>query len=1048
MYTTFDLISGAWKTSKSRWKGHDSTTSTYRKYYQKQDPKHPDHSDIKKALASSSEMVRSSDHNQVMTDIDRVQELFPHDDLNLYELDPVISDLFVFDICTMDIGLYFFFLHPMKWKYAPLREREVDSNNYGRTLHRRSRSVGGNKLGFIRKFIMDGPAHLTSGVHSQDRHFFLFSDVLLIAKPRSSGNFKLKARVRVNELWLADYLDEVTEVTKSRDTSFVIGWPISNYVTSFSTAQAKKVWQTTLKELVSEEKRKDSSCTTTIHVSFFHYINESDTLKLVTISPSTTAKECIERCLKELGLSEEEKNHYQMWVKTSNDDSPYPLIGHELPYAIKMNRLNDLLVGSADNEEIQNNINNNVDTRVTFILRNTSTCNEKISGAGKYQGPVFLENLPNAKLCREVKAKLDAGLEVDIENTSIHVHASLIKDFFRSLPQCVLSTQNYDDWLSTQPFTSETEQILHTRRIMSELPKCNFILLQHFMCVLYHIAQKSAVNMMVASNLAICVGPSLMTPSYHHHSSSPSENTAKAIPALVEFLINNCAAVFGSDTLKLFGNPPDRDPSRQDSERRDDSSIDSLEREFIGESSPKLHNSSRNKMSLSNLSRDSGLTLSDTQLYTPDEEMDSEAGDSSNGGDSAVASGKSTYSMSSRSVPHINTSGLEHQSYHNGVTERTMKKNVNKSYRKTSNDMNLNCVNNLSKGVYGVRHSSKIRPISNIEVCNTPSKSNVYRCVSEESLLNSYNEYTQSLNKRPVTHRKGRAPSPPPPAAQDQYPKPPTRSSRSRNRGKGEWKRSQSTPRLDGNSHSTNTSEELLSRSSLEEPPSYDVALCRRTILKRLHTPPAVHEVTDQQRIEQTIVSKHARQLYEESLKRYSQDKSCPSALTSRILDAEQEQYYNSVVTSTPCGKNQPHTNLHRSTSEGLHLKLHHLPPVHLKSDARATRTKRLSSQQINDGVANTPNVKYQVNEYPLYDDRKDIRCSVAKLRQIFSEKTNSTKSSSRHQFNPPPYRPPPPAAKLYGNRDCASFLNKPVVILRDVPGGNIEENFGEESYV
>ena len=104
--------------------------------------------------------------------------------------------------------------------------------------------------------------------------------------------------------------------------------------------------------------------------------------------------------------------------------------------------------------------------------------------------------------------------------------------------------------------------------------------------------------------------------------------------------------------------------------RRDDSSIDSLERELLGEpevfhhhnggghllhhGSGHLHNGHlhnghlhnghlhhghhghhshaihlrRDKMSVTNLSRDSGLTLSDTQLYTPDEDMGSESSSS------------------------------------------------------------------------------------------------------------------------------------------------------------------------------------------------------------------------------------------------------------------------------------------------------------------------------------------------------------------------------------------------------------------------------------
>lgn len=58
-------------------------------------------------------------------------------------------------------------------------------------------------------------------------------------------------------------------------------------------------------------------------------------------------------------------------------------------------------------------------------------------------------------------------------------------------------------------------------------------------------------------------------------------------------------------------------------------------------------------MSLTNLSRDSGLTLSDTQLYTPEEEAESESSsaDSRRGGHSSAALTKS--------VPHLDTAGID-----------------------------------------------------------------------------------------------------------------------------------------------------------------------------------------------------------------------------------------------------------------------------------------------------------------------------------------------------------------------------------------------------
>lgn len=67
------------------------------------------------------------------------------------------------------------------------------------------------------------------GLQSRDRHLFLFNDLLLIAKARSGGHFKLKDKVRISELWLSTNVDDVAEgsVGKSRDTSFVIGWPPS-----------------------------------------------------------------------------------------------------------------------------------------------------------------------------------------------------------------------------------------------------------------------------------------------------------------------------------------------------------------------------------------------------------------------------------------------------------------------------------------------------------------------------------------------------------------------------------------------------------------------------------------------------------------------------------------------------------------------------------------------------------------------------------------------------------------------------------------------------
>lgn len=46
--------------------------------------------------------------------------------------------------------------------------------------------------------------------------------------------------------------------------------------------------------------------------------------------------------------------------------------------------------------------------------------------------------------------------------------------------------------------------------MVDDLPGLNKLLLQHLMCVLHHILKSADVNKMDASNLAVCIGPTLL----------------------------------------------------------------------------------------------------------------------------------------------------------------------------------------------------------------------------------------------------------------------------------------------------------------------------------------------------------------------------------------------------------------------------------------------------------------------------------------------------------------------------------------------------------
>ena len=53
---------------------------------------------------------------------------------------------------------------------------------------------------------------------------------------------------------------------------------------------------------------------------------------------SDCSRDCIQKALDclEIGDGGKEPGEFQLWVRTKLDESPYPLIGHEIPLVIKL----------------------------------------------------------------------------------------------------------------------------------------------------------------------------------------------------------------------------------------------------------------------------------------------------------------------------------------------------------------------------------------------------------------------------------------------------------------------------------------------------------------------------------------------------------------------------------------------------------------------------------------------------------------------------------------------------------------------------------------
>ncbi|XP_059199168.1 rho GTPase-activating protein 20-like [Centropristis striata] len=190
-----------------------------------------------------------------------------------------------------------------------------------------------------RLFLGHVQTQLKTGLQTQERHLFLFTDTLLVAKAKSPTHFKVKSQVRVCEMWTASCMEEVCEGSTNPERSFVMGWPTCNCVATFSSEEHKNKWLALIKSRIIEGKEKDDPKTIPLKI-FAKDIGNCAYAKTLAVSNIDSTTDVIRMALLQFGISGCVKDH-RLWVSSSKDDPPYPLIGHEFPFSIKMSHIRD-----------------------------------------------------------------------------------------------------------------------------------------------------------------------------------------------------------------------------------------------------------------------------------------------------------------------------------------------------------------------------------------------------------------------------------------------------------------------------------------------------------------------------------------------------------------------------------------------------------------------------------------------------------------------------------------------------------------------------------
>ncbi|KAK9978106.1 hypothetical protein ABG768_019874 [Culter alburnus] len=171
------------------------------------------------------------------------------------------------------------------------------------------------------------------------------------------------------------------------------------------------------------------------------------------------------------------------------------------------------------------------------------------------------------KLCQAFEIQKD---EVDLSDLSPHDITSVLKHFFKELPEPLLTFDLYNEFinvgkeiqrLSEKDHVAETVGIVDSivvklRELTGRLPLCNYNTVQHMIAHLNRVAEQFEENKMSPGNLGIVFGPTLLRPLVSGDVSMIALLETSYQALLVEFMISHYDQVFGSATRSSTPPPP------------------------------------------------------------------------------------------------------------------------------------------------------------------------------------------------------------------------------------------------------------------------------------------------------------------------------------------------------------------------------------------------------------------------------------------------------------------------------------------------------------
>ncbi|KXJ92388.1 hypothetical protein Micbo1qcDRAFT_61732 [Microdochium bolleyi] len=168
-------------------------------------------------------------------------------------------------------------------------------------------------------------------------------------------------------------------------------------------------------------------------------------------------------------------------------------------------------------------------------------CIEEVELRGMDMEGIYRKTGGNSQV-KIIQEGFDKNENFDISDPDMDITAvtSVLKQYFRKLPNPLLTYEVYDQVLEISSMTTDAEKCAHLQRVFSELPRQHKDCLEFLMFHLSRVASREKENLMTPKNLAVVFAPTIMraTAVEREMTDMHSKNLA------VQFIIDNSAHIF------------------------------------------------------------------------------------------------------------------------------------------------------------------------------------------------------------------------------------------------------------------------------------------------------------------------------------------------------------------------------------------------------------------------------------------------------------------------------------------------------------------------